>query len=407
MGANQRKWRIPAAISAGIIVYLVLADCILSRVHARGWAQSALGFINSIAAVMEFPGFYVILRARLRDHHVTPTPVWLLILVIDFALWMIVARVAMQLLGRSGAPKGDSEDIPASRADSCCTSRRSFITSTARMATVGVAGVGAYSAFFESRWFEITHRVHPLRGLPAELDGLRVVQLTDIHHGPNLSLSYVREVVAATNELKADLVLLTGDYVFQSPRYITPVVRELAELRGKIGVVGVLGNHDWWQDAPATRREFARAGIPLIDNSRMVVTLDRKLVQSATEGLCIAGVGDFFEDQLRWDAALDGVPASMPRVLLSHNPDAAEDAQLIGGAWRIDLMLCGHTHGGQVRLPLLGTPIVPSMYGQKYAQGLVKGPACDVFISRGVGSTVLPIRFRVRPEVAVIEFRSA
>jgi predicted MPP superfamily phosphohydrolase len=233
------------------------------------------------------------------------------------------------------------------------------------------------------------------------------VQLTDIHHGPNLSLDYVREVVAATNALRPDVVLLTGDYVYRSPRYIVPVVRELAELRGSIGVVGVLGNHDWWEDATMTRNAFAQAGIPLIDNSRIFVTPDRKLTANAHEGLCIAGVGDYLEDYTRFDAALAYVPESMPRLLLSHNPDAAEDPDLLALKPRIDLMLCGHTHGGQVRFPGVGSMIVPSRFGQKYALGLVKGPACDVYVSRGIGTTILPIRFGVPPEIAMMELRPA
>jgi len=97
----------------------------------------------------------------------------------------------------------------------------------------------------------------------------------------------------------------------------------------------------------------------------------------------------------------------MPRLLLSHNPDVAEDAKFLTSGHRVDLMLSGHTHGGQVRLPVIGTPVTNSKYGQKYAQGLIEGPACAVYVSRGLGMTAMPIRLGVRAEIALIELRSA
>jgi predicted MPP superfamily phosphohydrolase len=97
----------------------------------------------------------------------------------------------------------------------------------------------------------------------------------------------------------------------------------------------------------------------------------------------------------------------MPRVLLSHNPDVAEENEFLASGYRVDLMLSGHTHGGQVRLPGIGTPVTNSVYGQKYAAGLVDGPVCPVYVSRGLGMTAMPIRFACRPEIAVIELRCA
>lgn len=396
-------WRNRVALWVSVVVngYIVLADCVFARLHANGWGQSVLGFADAIGAVLSFPGFYVGLRARLRDGHHTTTPVWLFMLAVNFLLWWIIVRVALRMMFPKPRIAGEGDEPHGG------TTRRTFLTTGARLAFAGVAGTGAYSLLVASRWYETTHRLHPLRGLAPELNGLRVVQLSDIHHGPNLSLAYVREVVAATNALNADVILLTGDYVHRSAKYIEPVARELAELRAKSGVLGVLGNHDWWEDGPATKRAFAKYNIPLIDNDRMFLTPDRKLVRSADRGLCIAGIGDYLEDEILFDMALGGVPDDMPRLLMSHNPDAAEDSRLRAGNWRVDLMVCGHTHGGQVKFPLLGTPIVPSRYGQKYAAGLIQGPVCPVFVSRGVGMTVLPIRFRVAPEIAVTEFHSA
>ena len=99
------------------------------------------------------------------------------------------------------------------------------------------------------------------------------------------------------------------------------------------------------------------------------------------------------------------LPREMPRILLSHNPDVAEEKDLLNYAPRIDLMLSGHTHGGQISLPFVGAPITPSRYGQKYAAGLVKSPLCPVYVSRGLGTTIIPMRLGVRPELAVIELQ--
>jgi predicted MPP superfamily phosphohydrolase len=215
------------------------------------------------------------------------------------------------------------------------------------------------------------------------------------------------QVVSQTNALQADLIFLTGDYVYDSPRYIAPAVAALADLKAKIGLVGVLGNHDWWDGGVPMKAAFARHGLPLIDNARVILTPGRSIERDASEGLCIAGVGDLWEDVPDYSAALAGLPATMPRLLLAHNPDAAEDARFLAGKHRVDLMISGHTHGGQVRVPGLGTPILPSHYGQKYASGLVQGPGCPVFISCGIGMSGLPIRFGVPPEIVLMELKRA
>ena len=138
-----------------------------------------------------------------------------------------------------------------------------------------------------------------------------------------------------------------------------------------------------------------------------------ELIEHWFEGECPGryrletGVGDLWTDQQRYDDALGGVPSSMPRLLLSHNPDVAEDAALRDPSRRVDLMLSGHTHGGQIYVPFMGTPVVPSRYKGKYARGLVQGPAFPVFVCRGVGHTVMPVRVGIRPELAVIELTRA
>ena len=409
-----RYWRAAVGGSLLLNAYVLIGDWALQPLHAMGWLQPLLAQANSIAWITSFPGQLVIafsgIRSALSEPHRTSASAWWIMWAINIMLWAAAQRLILALLlpRTRAAEAGDAEAESATRAaGEPRPSRRLFLTNTARVAAGCAVAAGGYSVMLETRWFEVTRRRHAIRGLPHELSGLRVVQLTDIHHGPALSLGYVREVVAATNALNADLIVLTGDYVHRSPAYIDPVLRELAELRAGIGVVGVLGNHDWWESVTISRRSFTRAGIPLIDNARLFVTPDRTLVASSDRGLCVAGVGDAAEDEIRFDRALGGVPAEMPRLLLSHQPDVAEWKPFVSAAPRVDLMLAGHTHGGQMRLPLLGTPIVPSRYGSKYARGLVQGPICPVYVSRGIGTTMLPLRFGVPPEIALIELVGA
>src|SRR5262249_16203252 len=123
--------------------------------------------------------------------------------------------------------------------------------------------------------------------------------------------------------------------------------------------------------------------------------------------LAIGGVGDLWEDRQDYRRALEGLPAFMPRLLLSHNPDVAEEAAFIAGAWRVDLMVSGHTHGGQIRLPGVGAPISSSPFRRKYWGGRVEGPACQVFVCRGIGVSAFPLRLGVPPEIGVLELRRA
>ena len=409
-----------AALCGSLFIngYVLVADWILQAVHVRRWFQPLLAQLNSVAWVASFPGHVVIaytgIRATLSPPHRISTSAWCVAWAVNLVLWAVALRLLLAVLfptrrrdEAATEPHGPHATGAADLRLRPSPTRRQFLANTARTAAACAMLAGGYSMFLEARWFEVTRRRQAIRGLPPELAGLRLVQLTDIHHGPSLSLGYVREIVAATNALKPDLVLLTGDYVHRSPAYIDPVVRELAELRASAGVVGVLGNHDWWESVTVSRASFAKAGIPLLDNDRLFVTPDRTLVSGGDAGLCVAGVGDLLEDEIDFRRALRDVPPQMPRLMLSHNPDVAEHPPLIAARPRIDLMIAGHTHGGQIRLPLLGTPIIPSRFGDKYASGLVAGPLFPVYISRGLGTTILPLRFRATPEIAVMELQPA
>lgn len=280
--------------------------------------------------------------------------------------------------------------------------RRIFIRRSAAIAGLGAAGgIGAFASFIEPQSLALRRYSVAIKDLPPAFDGLRIVQVSDTHFGPYIALGYLQEAVRRANALAPDLIVLTGDYVHRTPLSIRPGIGLLAGLKARLGIAAVLGNHDHWEGAKACREMFAGIGVPLIDNSRLFVG-PRGLqaeIPALGEGFCLAGLGDLWTDEIRPAQSFAGVPGAMPRILLSHNPDAAEE---VADDHRIDLMFCGHTHGGQVSLPVIGAPCVPSAFGQKYAGGLCQGPAGPVVVSRGIGMAVLPVRLGVPPELVEV-----
>ncbi len=291
-------------------------------------------------------------------------------------------------------------------------SRRRFAI-TGGVAVLGVGGgaASAYATLVEPWLLAVRRRRIAIRDLPGALEGLRLVQVSDTHFGSRVPSDLIREAVAQTVGLKPDLVLLTGDYIHHRADEVGPAAELLAPLvsAAPLGAIGVLGNHDWWGDGPGMRRALESVGVRMLDNRRMFLCARTRALlanEPTGESLCIAGVGDLEEDAVDLRAALSGVRGSTPRLLLSHNPDVAEHPEFSrlcpGGAHRVDLMLSGHTHGGQVNLPLVGPLVVPSRYGQKYAGGLVAGPAFPVLVSRGVGMSLIPVRINCPPEIVQV-----
>ncbi|MCC6145809.1 MAG: metallophosphoesterase [Candidatus Hydrogenedentes bacterium] len=286
-------------------------------------------------------------------------------------------------------------------------SRRHFLQRAASGAAfAGMGGLAVEGALLEPQRLRIREYTVPVSGLPQALDGLRIAHISDTHYGPFVSLAFLRSVVAQANALHPDLIVLTGDYVHKTERAIADGVALFQNLESRLGIAAVLGNHDHWESTAECEAAFRKIGVPLIDNRRLFLSSEG-LRENGRSGECIgsAGAGDLWTDEVLLRQALSEVPGEMPRLLLSHNPDVAELPDIRGH--RIDLMLSGHTHGGQVALPFLGTPIVPSQYGQKYSGGLVHGPACPVLVSRGVGMALLPVRIGVPPEMGLLVLRKA
>jgi predicted MPP superfamily phosphohydrolase len=272
----------------------------------------------------------------------------------------------------------------------------------------------AYVTQVEPGWLEVTKVDVPLPGLPEALEGFTIVQLGDFHLGRYVSAQRVRRSVESANDLDPELIVLTGDFVYGSASYSEPCARELASLKAQCGVFAVLGNHDAWTGADQVAAGVEGAGIRVLrDEAQAVYVGNTRIWLLGVEdtGYTAGFYGGSFSDfRAAWQGTgdrlstlLGEIPANEPRLLLVHNPDFTE--MLPRG--RIDLAVCGHTHGGQVHLPLLGRPVVPSCFGEKYASGLVRGPTSLVYVNRGIGLIAPPVRFNCRPEVTLLRLRSA
>jgi uncharacterized protein len=269
--------------------------------------------------------------------------------------------------------------------------RRTFLRRSG-LAGLGVAGVGGTTySLLEARWCHVVRQTVTLPKLPRVFQGTTVALLADVHCGFFVPQSYVRHVVAMANALKPDIIALAGDYVFGHEKYIGPGIEELGKLRGSMGQYAVRGNHDNRAFRKLSQAALADARLPDLTNTG--VWLERGRAR-----LRICGVGDLWTDRQDLEAALGDADERDATLLLSHNPDFVE---IICDS-RVGLVLSGHTHGGQVLVPGYGAPIVPSSYGQKYLYGLIQGPCCQVFITRGVGTITVPVRFLCRPEIALI-----
>jgi predicted MPP superfamily phosphohydrolase len=234
---------------------------------------------------------------------------------------------------------------------------------------------------------------------PTALSGLTIALLSDLHVGsPHWDLDHLRELVQRTNAEHPDLILLAGDYEingvwFGSHIAIEPIAAELGKLRAPLGVVAVLGNHDWWNDAPRTTRALEGNGVHVLDD-------ETRRIEARGSSFCVLGLRDEIYRKRSAAQELDSAPPGLPLLVLVHEPDvfAALDGRAL-------LTLAGHTHGGQVDLPLLGRLVVPSQFGARYAAGEVIENGRMLFVTTGVGTSIFPIRFRVPPEIALLTLR--
>jgi len=235
-----------------------------------------------------------------------------------------------------------------------------------------------------------------LPGWPDGFGELTIALIADLHVGsPHNDLDRLDRVVKITNDARPDLILLAGDFVIngvRGGRFVEPerIAERLAGLAAPLGVFAVLGNHDWWFDGPRVRAALEHNGIRVLEDEAIKLESDGR-------GFWLAGVGDLWETSHDLAAALDQVSDADPVLLVTHNPDLFSEVPD-----RVALTLSGHTHGGQVRIPGIGRPIVPSRFGERYAAGHVVEGDRHLFVTPGIGTSMLPVRLLVPPEVSVL-----
>ena len=259
------------------------------------------------------------------------------------------------------------------------------------LGAAGALGAG-YVGFGERYLFGVNHYPVAIRDLPPSLEGTRILQISDLHYGFLMGRYSVKRVLRKAQKVAADMIVLTGDYVGHPGGFadLQWVLDRFGELEARHGVHAVLGNHDHW--AGSTDKAVAqmeRLGISLHHR--------RHAIEAPDGRLWLAGAGDLWEDLPRIDEVLDGVPEDEPRIVLAHNPDTAD----VEWSARVDLMMSGHTHGGQVVIPFLGAPKLP-VRNKRYSSGLIRAAKTQLFITRGLGWAILPVRFNCPPELAVL-----
>ena len=229
---------------------------------------------------------------------------------------------------------------------------------------------------------------------------VRLALVSDIHAGaPFVTTEKIDAVVAAIQSEKPDAVVLLGDYVVQGViggDFMAPedLAKSLARLNAPLGVYAVLGNHDWWLEGPRVSRALQSAGVVMIDNTAL-------RIERPGGAFWLVGIGDNWEGAPDIDGTLAKLSDDAPALLATHNPDLFPQVPP-----RIALSLAGHTHGGQVNLPFIGRPIVPSRYGERYASGLVVEQGRHLFVTTGLGTSIIPVRFRVPPEIVLLTIQA-
>lgn len=267
---------------------------------------------------------------------------------------------------------------------------------TKAAAMFSAVGLAAWAFFIEPARLVIDRVEVDVPHWRPEHDGLRVALMSDLHVGsPHWQLADLHELVRRTNAEHPELILLAGDYVIDGVKFGTrtapePIAHELGLLRAPLGVVAVLGNHDWGNDGARIRRALESNGVIVLENE--ICRLERR-----GKSFYVVGLADALLRESRIGPTLDTVPANEPTLVVVHEPDVFPR---IDG--RASLTLAGHTHGGQVRLPLLGRPVIPSDYGQRYAAGHIVEGGRHLFVTTGVGTSIIPVRFGVPPEIALL-----
>lgn len=235
---------------------------------------------------------------------------------------------------------------------------------------------------------------------PQSLDGLRIAVISDLHvDNWSVTDKKLRTIVERTNQLQPDLIVILGDYMSSNGwvrRRVEPEVfsAALKDLHAPLGVYSVLGNHDWWYSGMRVRRSLEQNGIKVLENETAEINV-------RGTSLWLVGLGDLWTRPQRIAETVAKVPEGQPLIGLTHNPDIFPKVPQ-----RVQLLLAGHTHGGQVRFPILGPVVESSDYGDRWVSGHVFADNHHLFVTTGIGMSILPVRFGLPPEIVLLTLKS-
>ena len=263
---------------------------------------------------------------------------------------------------------------------------------TALLAALAVAGAGAALSLHQRP--RIRRRDVEIEGLPEAFDGYRIVQISDLHCGPFASGRRVARWVEAANRLEPDLIAVTGDLIASGHAFVDVVARALAGLRARDGVFAAMGNHDYFGNGEAMVDALEAAGLTVLRNRGLEL-------RRGAGSIYLAGVDDTWSRRQDLPRALSARPPGMPAVLLAHDPALFPEA----AEHRVDLVLSGHTHGGQVAVPLLARKLNLARLITRFTNGVYKSGTSTLYVNRGLGTTGPPVRLAVAPEIAVLTLR--
>ncbi len=285
-------------------------------------------------------------------------------------------------------------------------SRRKFLQGAAAATVAGALAIGSDAAIFEPNDPKVVRLEISVKRLPEAFDGFTIVQLSDFHYGELCAIP-IRRAVEIVKKLQPDMVVLTGDFITvplwshflrdrsQPANDAEPCTRMLRELRPAAGMFAALGNHDVNSDGRWITEIIESNGIPVLRNRSIPI-------EKGGARFWLAGVDDVLEGKPDLDLTLQSVPSAEPVILLAHEPDFADQA----ARYPIDLQLSGHSHGGQIWLPVVGAPWLP-LLGREYPRGLRKIGNLTLYTNIGLGTIRLPIRLNCPPEITLLTLRSA
>ena len=272
----------------------------------------------------------------------------------------------------------------------------------AKVAAGTMLATGGYGGLFERSHVVVRRLEVVLDRLPDAFDGLTIAQLSDLHYHPYFSAGVIRKAVEMVVGLKPDLVVLTGDFVTvadfrdtdpQAAKAAVPCAELLEPLRPRLGTYAVLGNHDSYSDPGLVGEALEARRITVLRNDALPLEHDGQRIW-------LAGVNDVLAGFANLGATLENIPSGEMVALLAHEPDFADEA----ARHAVDLQLSGHSHGGQIRLPLMRPPILPPL-GRKYPQGLRKVGQTTLYTNIGLGTIIVPVRVLAAPEVTLFTLR--